>query len=82
MVIAPPPLVATERFPAAAFAGGIGKSRQLAALYAGAAEEAGVEFLDAGAVTSADGVDGLHLTAAAHRKLGQAVAAKIKARLP
>jgi CubicO group peptidase (beta-lactamase class C family)/lysophospholipase L1-like esterase len=82
MVIAPPPLVATERFPVAVFAGGIGKSRQLAALYARVAEGAGVEFLDAGAVTFADGVDGLHLTAAAHRKLGQAIAAKIKARLP
>ena len=82
MVIAPPPLVATEGFPAAVFAGGIEKSRQLAARYAEVAEEAGVEFFDGGAVTSADGVDGLHLTAAAHRKLGQAVAAKIRERLP
>ena len=78
LVVAPPPMAPTERFPAAVFAGGVEKSRQLASLYAKVAADAGVEFLDAGAVTSADGVDGLHLTAEAHRKLGQAIAMKIR----
>ena len=35
-------------------------------------------FLNAGSVISTDGVDGLHLTAEAERKLGVAVAAKVK----
>jgi lysophospholipase L1-like esterase len=78
LVVAPPPLMQAERFPAAVFAGGLEKSRQLASLYAKVAAEAGAEFLDAGTVTAADGVDGLHLTAEAHRKLGRAIAAKIQ----
>ena len=82
LVVAPPPLVATERFPGAVFDDGIEKSRQLAARYADVAQAASVEFLDAGGVTAADGVDGLHLTADAHRKLGLAIAAKVKECLP
>jgi lysophospholipase L1-like esterase len=79
LVIAPPPLVATERFPSEAFAGGIGKSQALSARYREIAAAAGAEFLDAGAATRTDGVDGLHLSADAHRELGLAVARKIRA---
>ena len=78
LVVAPPPLAQTESFPAAVFAGGLEKSRQLASLYAKVAADAGVAFLDAGTVTGTDGMDGLHLTAEAHRKLGQAIATKIR----
>ena len=38
----------------------------------------GADFLDAGSVISTDGSDGLHLTAESERKLGVAVAAKVK----
>ena len=38
----------------------------------------GAKFLDAGSVVSTDGVDGLHLTAESQKKLGAAVAAKVK----
>jgi hypothetical protein len=38
----------------------------------------GAEFLNAGSVISTDGVDGSHLTAESERKLGVAVAAKVK----
>jgi lysophospholipase L1-like esterase len=38
----------------------------------------GAEFLNAGSVISTDGVDGLHLTADSERKLGSAIAAKVK----
>ena len=79
LVVAPPPLVATERFPSDVFAGGIDKSRALSARYREIAAAAGAEFLDAGAVTRTDGVDGLHLSADAHRALGLAVAGKIRA---
>ena len=69
----------TERFPAQVFADGIEKSRQLGAHYETVALAAGVEFLDAGRITPADGVDGLHLSADAHRRLGLAIADKIRA---
>ena len=78
LVIAPPPLVETEKFPGEVFANGIEKSRELAARYAAIAKAEGVEFLDAGAITSADGIDGLHLSAEAHRRIGLAMAEKLK----
>jgi lysophospholipase L1-like esterase len=79
LVVAPPPMSATERFPEPAFENGIGKSAQLAARYEAVARAAGAEFLDAGRITAADGVDGLHLSADAHRRLGLAIAGKIRA---
>jgi len=78
LVVAPPPLVETDRFPSEVFAGGVAKSLVLAELYQQIAVASGAEFLDAGAVTHADGVDGLHLSADAHRALGLAVANKIR----
>jgi hypothetical protein len=52
--------------------------RPLPPLYEAVAKMGGAEFLDAGSVVSTDGVDGLHLTAESERKLGAAVAAKVK----
>jgi CubicO group peptidase (beta-lactamase class C family)/lysophospholipase L1-like esterase len=78
LVLAPPPLVQTERFPAAILAGGVDKSRALASHLEAAAAATGAAFLDVGAITSADGVDGIHLSEAAHRKIGLAVADKIR----
>jgi hypothetical protein len=60
------------------FKGGLEKSRQLPALYEAVAKMGGAEFLNAGSVVSTDGVDGLHLTAESEKKLGVAVAAKVK----
>jgi hypothetical protein len=51
---------------------------KLPELYEAVAKMGGAEFLNAGSVISTDGVDGLHLTAASERKLGVAVAAKVK----
>jgi len=79
LVLAPPPLVQTERFPAAILAGGIDKSRALASHLEAVAAATGAAFLDVGAITSADGVDGIHLSEAAHAKIGLAVADKIRA---
>jgi CubicO group peptidase (beta-lactamase class C family)/lysophospholipase L1-like esterase len=78
LVLAPPPLVLTDRFPAAILAGGVEKSRALGPQLAAVAADAGAAFLDAGAITQADGVDGIHLSAAAHRKIGLAVAERIR----
>jgi lysophospholipase L1-like esterase len=78
LVIAPAPLG-----PLNDFAGlwGFGEaevaSRELARLYRLVAEEQGVEFLDAGQVASVDRTEGVHLTAASHRALGIAVAARV-----
>jgi lysophospholipase L1-like esterase len=60
------------------FKGGLEKSKQLPALYEGVAKMGGAEFLNAGSVISTDGIDGLHLTAESERKLGIAVAAKVR----
>ncbi len=79
LVLAPPPLVQTERFPTAILAGGIDKSRALAPHLEAVAAATGAGFLDVGSITSADGVDGIHLSEAAHRKIGLAVADKIRA---
>jgi hypothetical protein len=69
----------TERFPAQVYANGVEKSRRLAAPSEAVARAAGAEFLDAGRITPADGVDGMHLSAVAHRQLGLAIADKIRA---
>jgi hypothetical protein len=60
------------------FKGGLEKSQKLPELYEAAAKMGGAEFLNAGSVISTDGVDGLDLTADSERKLGIAVAAKVK----
>jgi len=60
------------------FKGGLEKSQKLPELYEAVAKMGGAGFLNAGSVISTDGVDGLHLTAESERKLGVAVAAKVK----
>jgi lysophospholipase L1-like esterase len=53
----------------------------LAAHYEAVATGTGPAFLDVGTTTHADGIDGVHLSASAHRSIGVAVAAKIRALL-
>jgi lysophospholipase L1-like esterase len=81
LLICPPPLSPEiEKGPVFAemFKGGLEKSRLLPELYEAVAKMGGAEFLNAGSVVSTDGVDGLHLTAESQKKLGAAVAAKVK----
>ena len=63
----------------AVYANGVENSRQLAGQFEAVALAAGAEFLDAGRITPADGVDGMHLSVDAHRRLGLAIADKIRA---
>ena len=56
------------------FRGAEEKSGRFAAHYERFAEQYGCEFLDAGAVISSSDIDGIHLEAEEHRKLGGAVA--------
>jgi len=72
-----PPQLGPQVFPEQ-FKGGLEKSPQLAKLYEGIARLGGADFFDANTVITTDGADGLHLTAEAEKKLGTAVAAKVK----
>jgi lysophospholipase L1-like esterase len=80
LLLAPPPLgkLSPEVFQEM-FEGGVEKSQQLGATFEPIAKAAGAEFLDLSKVTATDGVDGIHFTEAAQRKIGMAVADKVKA---
>jgi lysophospholipase L1-like esterase len=80
LLIAPPPILEVGDF-AHMFAGGAAKSLQFAPQYRRVAEFFGCALLDAGRVIPSSQVDGIHLDADAHRKLGAAVAEKVKALL-
>ena len=80
LVLCPPPLGAVapqER--AERFAGGVEKSRALPPYYEAIAKAAGAEFLDVGRLTATDGIDGIHLSPAAHKAIGTGVAEKVRA---
>ena len=72
-----PPQLGPQVFPEQ-FKGGLEKSPHLSKLYEGIARLGGADFFDANTVITTDGADGLHLTADAEKKLGTAVAAKVK----
>jgi lysophospholipase L1-like esterase len=73
LVLAPPPLGPLSLF-AGLYAGGTAHSRLLATLYAEVARRAGCHFFDTGTVVTSSPIDGVHLEADAHRRLGQALA--------
>jgi lysophospholipase L1-like esterase len=54
------------------------KSRELAGVYASLAEELGCAFLDLGSIACTELVDGVHLSADAHRAAAAAFAEKIR----
>ena len=75
LIVAPPP-VDNPRGPIAAkFTGAAAKSAGLAAAYQAAAAELRCDFFDAGLVTPASAIDGIHLDADQHQRLGGALAA-------
>ncbi len=79
LLVAPPPLgVVTEHSELWGFGTGVETSRQLARLYSLVARDAGCAFLDAGRHCAVSPDDGVHLDAAAHRRLGEAVAEAIR----
>jgi lysophospholipase L1-like esterase len=83
LVLCPPPLgnLAPQAFEDM-FSSGVEKSKQLPAYYEAVATAAGAEFLDLGKLTPTDGMDGVHLTAAAQKKIGENVAERVKKILP
>lgn len=80
LIVAPPPLEAPRGTIAAKFSGAAAKSAGLAQALAATATELHCQFFDAGSVTGASTVDGVHLDADQHVRLGQALAACIETR--
>jgi lysophospholipase L1-like esterase len=83
LLLAPPPAAfgraasALTGF-AEMFEGAGAKSRRFAEHNARVAQERGCAFLDTGQVIMSSDLDGIHLEAGEHRKLGKAVAAKVR----
>jgi lysophospholipase L1-like esterase len=77
LLLAPPPVAKLTGF-AEMFEGAEAKSRRFAGHYARVAQERGCAFLDAGQVIVSSDLDGIHLEASEHKKLGQAVAGKVR----
>jgi lysophospholipase L1-like esterase len=80
LIMCPPPVAKLTDF-ADMFVGAEATSRQLAPYYQQEAEELGCAFLDAGQVIVSSDRDGIHFDPDEHRKLGEAVAEKVKALL-
>jgi lysophospholipase L1-like esterase len=74
LLVCPPPV---GRVPDE-FRGAAEKSRVLAGHYRAVAEQRSCAFLDAGAHIGSSDVDGIHLEAEAHRRLGQVVAERVR----
>lgn len=74
LVVAPPLMTEPKGPIAPKFAGAPARSTGLALAYSAAARELGCPFFDAGSVTSLSAVDGVHLDADQHLRLGLALA--------
>lgn len=78
LVVAPPPLTAMPHpFFQGMFGGGREKTAELGRQYRDMADFMKVAFLDAGAVITTDGCDGIHFTPQNNADLGRAIAAKV-----
>lgn len=77
LLIAPPPIAKLTDFDQM-FAGAAEKSRLFADYYARAAGWYGLPFFDAGSVIRSSDVDGIHFDADQHRRLGEALAKRVR----
>ena len=75
--MSPPPISSPQGAIAAKFAGAEERCKGLANAYRELASSMDCHFFDAGSVTSASRVDGIHLDADQHVALGKAVAALV-----
>ena len=80
LIVVPPVIQAPRGTIARPFEGADEKSVGLASAYEEVARDRGCEFFDAGRVTTTSAVDGVHLDADQHGKLGLALA-KVSATL-
>ncbi|UCH26285.1 MAG: SGNH/GDSL hydrolase family protein [Trueperaceae bacterium] len=77
LLMAPPPVARLSEF-AEMFEGAEAKSKRFGEYYRQRAEELGCAFLDTGTVIRSSDLDGIHFELGEHRKLGQAVAARVR----
>lgn len=77
LLVAPAP-VREIGFLGEIFVGGAAKSQHLAGKYAQVAQRYGASFLDAATVVQVSDVDGVHLAVDQHRRLGEAVAMRVR----
>ena len=77
LLLAPPPVAKLSEF-AEMFEGAEAKSVRFAAHYRRVSLEHGCAFLDTSRVIASSDLDGIHLEAGEHRKLGQAVAVCVR----
>lgn len=73
LILAPPPMTEPKGPLAPKFAGGPARSAGLSAAYEAIARELGCHFFDAGTATPSSVVDGVHLDADQHQRLGKAL---------
>jgi lysophospholipase L1-like esterase len=79
LVIAPPPIAPMPHaYFQALYDGGREKSAKFGSLYGDLADFMKVHFLDAGAIISTEGIDGIHFSENNNRDLGTAIAAKVR----
>jgi lysophospholipase L1-like esterase len=78
LVLAPPPIRDPRGPIAPKFAGGEAKCAGLAEAYSKVSAELGCHFFDAATVTPSSRVDGVHLDADQHLKLGEAMAGVVR----
>lgn len=78
LLLAPPPLVELSGDTAEIFQGGVVKSQKFSQFYRRVAQERGCAFMDTAEVIVSSKVDGVHFEAGEQRKLGLAVAAKVR----
>lgn len=77
LLVCPPPILEVDPSDSE-FEGGAAKSRELAGRYAATAEERGCPFVDPGAHVSSSPVDGIHLDAESHERLGVVIANRVR----
>jgi lysophospholipase L1-like esterase len=77
LLMAPPPIAKLTEY-AEMFEGAEAKSRRFGEHYRRVAQECGCAFLDAGQVIISSDLDGIHFDVEEHKKLGLAVAARVR----
>jgi len=81
VVLISPPAVGKLTDMAEMFEGSEEKSRRFPVHYRRFAEQSGLAFLDASEVVVSSDLDGIHLEASEHRKLGEAIADRVRSTL-
>jgi lysophospholipase L1-like esterase len=81
VVLVSPPSLGRLTDMAEMFEGATEKSRLFPGHYRRFAEQYGCGFLDASEVIASSDLDGIHLAAGEHRKLGEAVAARVRSEI-